>query len=171
MATNRESKSSKVNFKFKGDSHDFRALLCKVIGCDTQTKNPVRTWFMTFEQDERIPKAAHMKLTKPIKPGFRRPFTITPDEPVDVNASGTYVAVEIVSGDSTVTIDPASSATSIKGWLNGDGATGAKAVRFSADGHVGEGDQLVTLDVEYDVASPDATILGFVEGTDEAIPV
>jgi len=111
-----------------------------------------------------------MKLDKPIKPGFRRPFTITPDEAVDVNDSGTYVQVENVAGDSTVTIDPASTATSIKGWLNGDGATGDKAVRFTADGHIGDGDQPVSLDVEYTVATPDATILGFKEGVDEAIP-
>jgi len=111
-----------------------------------------------------------MKLQKPLKPGFRRPFTITPDEAVDVNDSGTFVKVEIVAGDSTVTIDPASTATSIKGWLNGDGATGDKAVRFTADGHLGDGDQPVSLDVEYTVANPDATTLGFAEGTDEPIP-
>lgn len=163
-------KPSKVNFKFKGDSHEFRTLLCKVIGCDTHHNKSVRTWIMTFEADEPMPKAQHMKLAKPIKPGFRRPFTITPDEPVDVNASGTYVAYEILSGDSTVTIDAASTATEIKGFINGDGATGAKSVRFSADGHVGEGDQVVTLDVEFDVANPDATVLGFAEGADEPIP-
>jgi hypothetical protein len=111
-----------------------------------------------------------MQLAKPIKPGFRRPFTITPDEPVDINDSGTFVKVEVVAGDSTVTIDPTSTATSIKGWLNGDGATGAKFVRFTADGHLGEGDQPVSLDVEYTVANPDATVLGFAEGADEPIP-
>jgi hypothetical protein len=111
-----------------------------------------------------------MQLTKPIKPGFRRPFTITPDEPVDKNDEGTFTKVEIVFGDSTVTLDPASTEKSVKGWLNGDGATGAKFVRFHADGHVGEGEQEVTLDIEYNVASPDATTLGFVEGTDEPIP-
>lgn len=113
-----------------------------------------------------------MKLTKPIKPGFRRPFTITPDEPVDINAEGTYVHVNILAGDSTVKIDAASTtATSIKGWINGDGAVGAKSVEFIADGHVGEGDVQVALTVDFEVASPDATTLGFVEGTDEAIPV
>jgi hypothetical protein len=123
-----------------------------------------------FGTDEPIPKE-NMKLTKVLKPGFRRPFTITPDEPVDVNASGTFVAVEIVTGDSTVTIDPTSTATSIKGWLNGDGSTGDKAVRFTADGHVGAGEQSVSLDVEFTVANPDATSLtAFVEGADEPIP-
>lgn len=101
---------------------------------------------------------------------MRRPFTITPDHPVDRMANGTFIAVEVILGDSTVTIDPASTATSIKGWINGDGATGTKAVRFSADGRVGDGEQTVTLDVEFDVASPDATTLGFIEGVDEPIP-
>lgn len=111
-----------------------------------------------------------MKLQKPIKPGFRRPFTITPDEPVDINDSGTYIKVENVTGDSTVTINPGGTPTSITGFLNGDGATGEKAVRFVADGHLGEGDQPVSLDVEFTVATPDATILGFSEGADEPIP-
>lgn len=142
--------------------------------CDAKTKElnrkPKARLPISFGTDEPILKD-EMKLSKPLKPGFRRPFTITPDEAVDINANGTYVAVEIVSGDSTVTIDPASSATSIKGWLNGDGATGDKAVRFTADGHLGEGDQPVSLDVEYTVSNPDATSLAaFTEGVDEPIP-
>jgi hypothetical protein len=111
-----------------------------------------------------------MKLTRPIKPGFRRPFVITPDEEVDKMANGEFVAVEILAGDSTVKIDPASTAREIKGWLNGDGSTGDKSVQFTCDGHVGEGDQPVTLTVDFAVAHPDATILGFTEGTDEPIP-
>lgn len=111
-----------------------------------------------------------MKLTKPIKPGFRRPFTITPDEPVDINSAGTYVQVNVLAGDSTVTIDPASTSTSIKGWINGDGAVGDKSVEFIADGHVGDGDQQIALTVDFQVSTPDATTLGFVEGTDEPIP-
>lgn len=111
-----------------------------------------------------------MRLDKPIKPGFRRPFTLTPDEPLDINDSGTYVQVEILSGDSTVTIDPASTAKEIKGYLNGDGATGEKAVRFVADGHLGDGEQEVTLDVEYSVSTPDATLMAFAAGVDEPIP-
>ena len=168
--TEKVSDSSEVHFNFRGNGHDFRSLFCKFIGC-IKEKPAVRTWVLALEPDEPIPSKQTMKLTKPIKPGFRRPFTITPDEAVDVNASGTYVAVEIVTGDSTVTIDPASTSTSIKGWINGDGATGDKAVRFTADGHVGEGDQAVTLDVEFTVANPDATSLAaFVEGVDELIP-
>lgn len=111
-----------------------------------------------------------MKLEKPIKPGFRRPFTITPDEPVDRMDNGQFITVEVLSGDSTVTIDPSSTATSIKGFLNGDGSIGDKAVRFTADGHIGDGVVSVTLDIEYTVTTPDATVLGFTEGTDEPIP-
>lgn len=117
-----------------------------------------------------IPKDNNMKLTKPIKPGFRRPFTVTPDEAVDVRPDGTFFAVEILAGDSTVTIDPSSTATALKGWFNGDGATGEKAVKIIADGHLGEGEISVTLDVEYTVATPDATLLTLAEGTDEPIP-
>lgn len=113
-----------------------------------------------------------MDLKKPIKPGYRRPFTITPDEPVDVRADGTFWASEILTGDSTVTYDPASTATSLQGWFNGDGSTGAKSVRLKADGHLGEGELEVTLDVDYVVSTPDATsISALVEGTDELIPV
>jgi len=146
---------------------NLKGLLCGLLKCE---KQKVRIWTVTFMADEPLPKRNTVKLTKPLKPGFRRPFEITPDEAVDINDSGTYVKVEVIAGDSTVTIDPASTATSIKGWLNGDGATGDKAVRFTADGHIGDGDQPVSLDVEYSVATPDATILGFKEGTDEAIP-
>jgi len=146
---------------------NLKGLLCGLLKCE---KQKVRIWTVTFSADEPLPKRNTMKLTKPLKPGFRRPFEITPDEAVDINDSGTYVKVEVIAGDSTVTIDPASTATSIKGWLNGDGATGDKAVRFTADGHIGDGDQPVSLDVEYTVATPDATILGFKEGADEPIP-
>lgn len=152
-------------FDFRGSTRDLKELLCNLLKCKGHT-NRLR---IAFGADEEIPRAI-MKLTKPIKPGFRRPFTITPDEPVDINDSGTYVKVEVLSGDSTVTIDPASTAKSIKGYLNGDGATGEKAVRFTADGHVGDGEQAVSLDVEYTVSTPDATTLGFVEGVDEPIP-
>lgn len=155
-----------LQFHYRGNN--LKGLLCGFLKCEQKPR--VRLWLITFEADQPIPKENKMKLDRPIKPGFRRPFTITPDEAVDQTDSGTFVNVEIVAGDSTVTIDPASTATSIKGWLNGDGATGDKAVRFTADGHIGDGDQPVSLDVEYTVATPDATILGFKEGTDEAIP-
>lgn len=146
-------------------------LTCVVEGILQSLKKPKTRLSIEFGKDEPIPKEPHMKLTKPIKPGFRRPFTITPDEPVDVNSAGTYVQVNVLAGDSTVTIDAAgTTATSIKGWLNGDGAVGPKSVEFIVDGHVGEGDQQVALTVDFDVSTPDATTLGFVEGTDEPIP-
>jgi len=126
---------------------------------------------MTFGTDERITKKAKtMRLEKPIKPGFRRPFTLTPDEALDAGADGAFATAEILSGDSTVTIDPASTATEVRGWLNGNGATGEKSVRFSADGRLGDGEQVITLDVEYTVSTPDATTLGFSVGVDEPIP-
>lgn len=112
-----------------------------------------------------------MTLDKPIKPGYRRPFVLTPDEPVDAGADGSFVTVEIISGDSTVTIDNENSTASrIVGWFNGDGSTGEKSVRLFADGHVGAGEQVISLDVTYTVAHPDATTLGLSFGTDELIP-
>lgn len=112
-----------------------------------------------------------MRLNTPLKFGFRRPFTITPDAPVDKNDAGSFLTAESVLGDSTVTIDDANSTpTSIKGYINGDGSVGEKAIRFTADGRVGEGVVPVTLDVEFEVVHPDATTLGFAEGPDEPIP-
>jgi len=157
-----------MKMTLKGSPSELRGLFCKAIGCKQQKQ--VRFWTVTEGQDERIP-SAKMKLSKPIKPGFRRPITITPDEPVDVNNSGTYLAIENVTGDSTTTVDPTSTAVSLKFWINGDGSTGDKAIRVSADGHVGEGEQTVTLDIEFSVANPDATSLAaLVEGPDEPIP-
>lgn len=157
-----------MKMTLKGSASDIRELLCKVI-CGKQHKQ-VRFWTVTEGQDERIP-SAKMKLSKPIKPGFRRPITITPDEPVDVNNSGTFLSIENVTGDSTTTVDPTSTATSLKFWINGDGSLGSKAIRVSADGHVGDGEVTVTLDIEFEVANPDATSLAnLVEGADEPIP-
>jgi hypothetical protein len=131
----------------------------------------LRLWTITLGPDEPIPQIKHMKLTKPIKPGFRRPFTITPDEPVDVRPDGTFFAIEVTAGDSQTVYNPASTATSLQGWFYGDGATGDKSVTLTADGHVGDGDQPVSLVVDYTVANPDATsIAALVEGTDEPIP-
>lgn len=157
-----------LSFHYSGGVNNLRNLLCGFLKCETKTK--VRFWTITIGQDEPIPKRNTMKLDKPIKPGFRRPFTITPDEAVDVNDEGTYAKVEVLSGDSTVTLDPNSTATSIKGWINGDGSTGDKSVRFTADGHLGDGDQPVSLDVDFTVQTPDATTLGFTTGADEPIP-
>src|SRR5678810_1353889 len=94
-----------ISVQYRGSN--LKNLLCGLLKCD---KQKVRLWTITFSADEPLPKRNTVKLTKPIKPGFRRPFEITPDEAVDVNDSGTFVQVEIVAGDSTVTIDPASTA-------------------------------------------------------------
>lgn len=157
---------------FHGSVKELRELLCKAIRCcdESQPQPPVRFWHILEGQDEPIP-VTYMKLATPIKPGFRRPITITPDEAVDVNNTGTFLAIENVTGDSTTTVDPTSTATSLKFYLNGDGSTGDKAIRVSVDGHVGDGDQPVTLDIEFTVASKDATSLAaLVEGVDEPIP-
>ena len=155
-----------MNVKLKGSANELRGFLCRLLGCCPPKRNVLH---ITFGKDEPIPKHI-MKLSKPIAPGFRRPFTITPDEPVDKRPDQSYVQVDVLAGDSTVTIDPTSTATEIKGFLNGDGATGDKSVQFTVDGHLGDGDQPVTLTVDYAVATPDATVLGFTEGTDEKIP-
>lgn len=152
------------------DETEFRDLLCRLLGCKNVRQTKPRLWLITLGADEPIPKVSYMKLTKPLKPGFRRPLTITPDEPVDQMTDGAFVKAEVISGDSTVTIDPSSTAKEIKVFLNGDGAIGDKSVRFTVDGHVGDGDQPVSLDVDFTVANPDATSLTIAEGTDEPIP-
>ncbi len=135
-----------------------------------------RLFLVVFQtgHDEPIERKTTMEVTlqKPIKPGFRRAFTVGTDEAVDKQADGSYAKTEVLSGDSRApTINDTSTATSISGWIYGDGATGSKKVRISADGHVGEGEVAITLDVSYEVASPDATsFVGFQEGADEAIP-
>jgi hypothetical protein len=134
-------------------------------------KQKVRIWIITFDPDEPLKKEQQMKLSKPIAPGFRRPFIITPDEPVDKRSDGSFLGVEVLSGNSTVTVDPSSTPTSLKGWINGDGDVGQKSVRLTVDGHIGEGETPVTLDVDFEVTTPDATsIANLVEGADEPIP-
>jgi hypothetical protein len=131
----------------------------------------VHPWILMFGPDEPIQRNESMKLSKPIKPGFRRPFTITPDEAVDVADNGQFLNAQNIVGDSTFTYDPSSTELSLKGWINGDGSTGDKTIRLIADGHVGAGDVPVTLDIDFTVAHPDATSLDkFVEGADEPIP-
>jgi len=112
-------------------------------------------------------------LSKPIKPGFRRAFTVGVDEPVDQQPNGSFARSETLEGDSTAAvIRPESAATQIQGWIYGDGSLGSKKTRVIVDGHVGEGEVSITLDIAYQVASPDATeFVGFTESpTDEAIP-
>jgi hypothetical protein len=107
----------------------------------------------------------------PIKPGWRRPFTLTADEPVDLLDDGiNYFRATSITGDSTISFT-SQSPTEAKGFVNGDGSLGSKLVQIRADGHVGEGDVPITVDVAFTVETPDATTLGFVLGSpDEPIP-
>lgn len=110
-------------------------------------------------------------LPKPIKPGYRRPISLTPDEAVDQAVDGTFARIEQVSGGSTSFVSPDSIATQIKAYLNADGPTGENVVVVKSDGHIGEGEQEISQEIAYTVANPDATQFGpVVEGTDELIP-
>jgi hypothetical protein len=128
-------------------------------------------WLLTLEPDEPIKKENMEVNLKPIKPGYRRPFTLTTDEPVDLRADGVnYFTATSIQGDSTI-VFTTQSATGASGFVNGDGAIGDKVVQISADAHVGEGDVEITLDVSYTVQNPDATEIGFsLGGPDEPIP-
>ena len=154
-----------ISVQYRGSN--LRNLLCGLLKCE---KQKVRIWTLTEGQDEPIQKGQHMKLSKPIKPGFRRPLTLTPDEAVDKGADGTFAQTEVLSGDSQFVYNPESTEKSIKVWAYGDGALGDKAARLTVDGHIGDGEQPVSLDIEWTVASPDATALTLVEGADEPIP-
>jgi hypothetical protein len=146
---------------------NLKGLLRGLLKCE---KQKVRIWTITVDPDEPIPKE-QMKLAKPLKPGFRRPVTLTPDEDVDQGADGTFASIEILSGDSQVVYNPESTAKSIKVWFYGDGATGDKSARITVDGHIGEEDVPVSVDIDWTVATPDATTFKtIVEGEDEAIP-
>lgn len=167
-----------MKLMFAGSRHEFREVLCRLLGCShhphPHPEPKARLIVLTLDCDEPIPAPEPMPnvtLTTAIKPGFRRPFTLTFDEPVDLRPDGvSYVSTEIIDGDSTVVLTEQSK-TGAKGFLNGDGSIGAKTVRFSADGHVGDGDVEITLDVTFPVASPDATVIGFKEsGPDGGIP-
>ncbi len=137
-------------------------------------KPRTRLFVFATGHDEPIPRPTPMQVTlsKPIRPGFRRAFTVGTDEAVDKQPDGSYARAEVLSGDSRApTIDTDSTGTLLKGWIYGDGAVGQKQVRVTVDGHVGEGDVPITLDVSYEVSTPDATsFVGFQEGADEAIP-
>lgn len=137
-------------------------------------KNKIRLIVFQTGHDERMPSKEPMEVTlsKPIKPGFRRSFTVGTDEAVDKQTDGSYAKSEVVEGDSSApTIEPTSTDRVINGWINGDGSVGAKKVRVTVDGHVGEGDVSIALEISYNVASADATeFVGFTEGADEPIP-
>ena len=149
----------------------FRDLIIN-IGSGCTHNKPCSPWAIIEGQDEQIPREEPMLVTlsKPIKPGFRRPLTIVPDESVDKLANGQFASVEILDGDSTFTIDPSSTEKAIKAFAYGDGALGAKVARVHVDGHLGEGIVDVTLDIAWTVATPDATELTVTEGPDEVIP-
>jgi hypothetical protein len=110
-------------------------------------------------------------LTKPIKPGFRRPISLVPDEALDQQPGGGFATIETLSGDSTSFISPDSTAMKVNAFLNADGATGENVVLIRADGHLGDGVQEISQEIAYTVANPDATQFGPVtEGADEPIP-
>ncbi len=112
-----------------------------------------------------------VNLSKAIKPGMRRPISVTVDEPVDKRADGSFAEGGQVEGDSTITIRDTSTETQINAYVNGDGSLGSKVVSVTVDGHVGEGDVPLVLEIGFEVAHPDATAFGaVVEGTDEPIP-
>jgi len=154
-----------ISVQYRGSN--LKKLLCDLLKCE---KQKVRIWTITIGQDEPIPKGQHMKLSKPLKPGFRRPLTLTPDEAVDQRADGTFALVEVTAGDSQFVYNPASTEKSIQVWAYGDGAIGDKSGRITVDGHIGDGDVPVSIDIDWTVANPDATALTLVEGTDEPIP-
>jgi hypothetical protein len=136
-------------------------------------KNKHRLFVFATGHDERIPGTPmEVTLAKPIKPGFRRSFTVGTDEAIDKQPDGTYAKSETLEGDSTApVILPESTDKLLTGWIYGDGAVGKKKARITVDGHVGEGDVAITLDISYEVTTPDATeFVGFTEGTDEVIP-
>jgi len=142
---------------------------------EKKKKKPIRLIVFATGHDERIPKEPpdmEVTLAKPIKPGFRRSFTVGTDEAIDKQPDGTFAKSETLEGDSTApVILPESTATLLTGWIYGDGSIGAKKARITVDGHVGDGDVPITLDITYEVQSPDATAFqNFTEGADEAIP-
>jgi hypothetical protein len=103
-----------------------------------------------------------MLLTPPIQPGFRRPWTAKPDEPLDGP-----ITAQVLAGDSTVTVNP----DGLSGFFNGDGAIGLKSVDLVADGHLGTGVVEIRTNFQFEVAHPDATTMGITVGTtDETIP-
>lgn len=164
-----------MNVSFEGTIHEFREVLCRTLGC-SKPKPKVRLLVVEIEgEDEPIPNASmRVKLSKPIKPGQRRRVNITPDEKVDKRADGTFAAIEAVEGDSTVIVRPESTEDKIRLFVNGDGTLGTgKVARVVADGHVGEGEATISLELEWDVVHPDATQFNPAieeEGADEDIP-
>src|SRR4026208_1667925 len=133
--------------------------------------NKPRLLLFATGQDEPIETKPMIVNLTPIKPGWRRPFTLTTDEPVDLLADGVnYFKATTIAGDSTINF-VTQSPNGATGYVNGDGSLGTKQVQISADGHVGDGEVTITVDVAFTVEHADATSLGFVLGSpDEPIP-
>lgn len=149
----------------------FRDLIINIrtVGCDCK---PKLCWCFEEGQDEPIRINMTYTLKTPVKAGFRRPLTIVPDEALDKMANGQYATVEVLQGTSTVLVDPTSTDKAVKVWVYGDGALGSEnVIRVKSDGHIGEGEAEITIDVSWTVNHPDATAFGTpTEGADEAIP-
>lgn len=139
--------------------------------CERPVGKQPRLLLFATGQDEPIIKPPMIVNLTPIKPGWRRPFTLNADEPVDLLADGiNYFSATPVTGDSTI-VFTSQSPTRATGFVNGDGSIGNKMVQIRADAHVGDGDVPITVDVAFTVETPDATDLGFVLGSpDEPIP-
>jgi hypothetical protein len=139
--------------------------------CQRPERKRPRMWLLVTGPDEPIQQDPMLVNLKPIAPGFRRPFTLTTDEAVDLQPDGiNYFVATPTTGDSTV-VFTSQSPTGAAGFINGDGAVGDKVVQISADAHVGDGDVPITLDLAFTVTHPDATAFAFTPGgPDEPIP-
>lgn len=168
-----------MKMTFVGGSKELREFLCRVI-CKQQPR--ARLWVFHEGADKPIterPTVMLVKLSKPIAPGFYRECSIATDEAVDVDAAGVVARSETIVGDSSparvrTTSDPERPSTSklINFDVMGDGAIGAKQTNITVDGHVGDGEVAITLEVEYEVANKDATEFvsgSLIEGADKAI--
>jgi len=150
----------------------FLALLRRWLGSNNATRLSV----VEALTDEIIKKGRKRKmqhiLKKPIKPGYRRKLILTPDAPVDAQGDGKFAHVGIVAGDSTLTYGENSTAEKIEIYVNGDGSLGNKQGQVKVDGHVGEGEAVIVLDLFWEVAHPDATSFSGIEEAeeDELIP-
>lgn len=139
--------------------------------CETKAKPRLIVFATGHDEPMKGIQKMQVTLKKPIAPGFRRAFTVGFDEDVDVQVDGSFVRSESIEGDSTAPTISASTARTAAGFINGDGAIGKKRALLTADGHVGDGDVPITLEIDYEVAHADATTFtAFTEGADEAIP-
>src|SRR4026208_1993038 len=110
-------------------------LLCKledilkaILKGSCESKKPkVRLIVFATGHDEPIEKKPNMevRLAKPIKPGFRRSFTVGTAEAIDKQPDGSFAKTEVVEGDSRAPeVLPESTERLLKGWIYGDGALG-----------------------------------------------